>query len=324
MKRGMTFVGAIAVAAFGAAPALAQDSPTDPPSKKKATVSVSLGGVSNNRLQIGERVEATANLRPYQSDEKLKVILLADGKVVERDGLNVRQVGNKNLGQVNFRSKPITKPARYVVRVIHFENPTLSKARDSSSVFRINIPDVDYGEVSQAARTFNDLLGRYGYGNAPNGARINAQTARAVHAFRKVNGMSRNEKITPDVFQLLATGRGEYDLKYPDAGKHVEVDISRQVMVLADEGEAKYTYHISSGAPSTPSDRGHYNFYWKDPGYNSLGMYFSAYYNGGEATHGYASVPDYNASHGCLRNPIPDSIFIYNWINVGDDIWVYD
>jgi lipoprotein-anchoring transpeptidase ErfK/SrfK len=53
-------------------------------------------------------------------------------------------------------------------------------------------------------------------------------------------------------------------------------------------------------------------------------MYYSVYYNRGEATHGYKSVPDYPASHGCLRNPIPDSKSIYNWINLGDDIWVYD
>jgi hypothetical protein len=281
-------------------------------------------GVKNNKVQIGNRVNVVANLRPYQQGEKLKVVLLRDGKVIDRDPINVRQVGNKDLGQVKFRSKPLTEPGRYVARVIHYENPTLSKARDSSSPFRLDIPDVDYGDSSNAAATFNDLLNEYGYGNAPNGSKINAETARAVHAFRKANGMSRNEKITADVFQLLASGKGEYDLKYPNEGKHVEVDLSRQVMVLADDGEAKYTYHISSGAPSTPSDKGHYEFYWKDPGYNSLGMYFSAYYNGGEATHGYASVPDSPASHGCLRNPIPDSIFIYNWIDIGDDIWVYD
>ena len=38
---------------------------------------------------------------------------------------------------------------------------------------------------------------------------------------------------------------------------------------------------------------------------------------------GYKSVPAYPASHGCLRNPIPNSLFIYNWIDIGDDIYVY-
>jgi lipoprotein-anchoring transpeptidase ErfK/SrfK len=104
----------------------------------------------------------------------------------------------------------------------------------------------------------------------------------------------------------------------------VEVDISKQVMALADNGRAVHTFHVSTGAAATPSDAGGYTFYSKDPGFNSVGMYYSAYYHGGEATHGYHSVPPYPASHGCIRNPIPDSIFIYNWIDLGMKIWVYN
>ena len=107
------------------------------------------------------------------------------------------------------------------------------------------------------------------------------------------------------------------------SGKHVEVDISRQVMALVKDGEPEYVFHVSTGAAATPSDQGGYTFYRKDPGFNSLGMYYSVYYNRGEATHGYHSVPPYPASHGCIRNPIPDSIFIYNWIDLGDKMYVY-
>ena len=35
-------------------------------------------------------------------------------------------------------------------------------------------------------------------------------------------------------------------------------------------------------------------------------------------------MPAYNASHGCIRNPIPNSRFIYNWVNVGMSIYVYN
>jgi lipoprotein-anchoring transpeptidase ErfK/SrfK len=52
-------------------------------------------------------------------------------------------------------------------------------------------------------------------------------------------------------------------------------------------------------------------------------MYFSVYFIGGYATHGYNPVPTYNASHGCVRNPIPFSRYIYNWINIGDPMHVY-
>jgi lipoprotein-anchoring transpeptidase ErfK/SrfK len=35
------------------------------------------------------------------------------------------------------------------------------------------------------------------------------------------------------------------------------------------------------------------------------------------------SVPAFNASHGCLRVPIPDALRIFNWIDMGDKVIVY-
>ena len=194
---------------------------------------------------------------------------------------------------------------------------------DTSKGFSLRFPDLDPGDGGEAVKTFNQMLRKQGY-YAPSGGSYSSNTERAVLAFRKVNGMPRNSNATPGIFAKLAKGKGDFKLKYPGAGRHVEVDISRQVMVLAKNGKPQYTFHISSGAPGSPSDRGHYRFYRKDAGYNSLGMYYSVYYNRGEATHGYKSVPNYPASHGCLRNPIPNSVFIYNWIHLGMDIWVYN
>jgi lipoprotein-anchoring transpeptidase ErfK/SrfK len=34
-------------------------------------------------------------------------------------------------------------------------------------------------------------------------------------------------------------------------------------------------------------------------------------------------VPNYPASHGCLRIPIPNARFVFDWINLGDQIFVY-
>ena len=69
--------------------------------------------------------------------------------------------------------------------------------------------------------------------------------------------------------------------------------------------------------------RGKFRTYRFDAGYNAKGMYYSVYFTGGYATHGYASVPTYPASHGCLRNPIPNSVFIYNWLDMGNVFYVY-
>jgi lipoprotein-anchoring transpeptidase ErfK/SrfK len=51
-------------------------------------------------------------------------------------------------------------------------------------------------------------------------------------------------------------------------------------------------------------------------------MVDSNYFIRGYAIHGYVSVPNYNASHGCLRVPIMNARTIYNWVRLGDVVWV--
>jgi peptidoglycan hydrolase-like protein with peptidoglycan-binding domain len=152
-------------------------------------------------------------------------------------------------------------------------------------------------------------------------------TARAVFAFRKVNGLGWDGYASGEVYAKLLRGQGAYQLRYPTAGtkgKHVEFDWSRQVLVLAKGGKPYRTYHASSGKPSTPTVFGSFHFYRKSPGTNSHGMVYSSYFIGGYAIHGYADVPNYPASHGCLRVPIPNAIQIYNQIDLGEPIFVYE
>jgi peptidoglycan hydrolase-like protein with peptidoglycan-binding domain len=148
-------------------------------------------------------------------------------------------------------------------------------------------------------------------------------TARGVLAFRKANELGRDGYASKPVFAMLARGRGAFKLRYPRAGKHVEFDWSRQVLVLARGAKPYRTYHTSSGTPATPTVFGSFRFYLQTPGTNAKGMVHSSYFIGGYAIHGYASVPNYPASHGCLRVPIPNALQIFNWIDVGDRIFTY-
>jgi lipoprotein-anchoring transpeptidase ErfK/SrfK len=148
-------------------------------------------------------------------------------------------------------------------------------------------------------------------------------TGRAVLAFRKTNEMSRDGFATHEVYAKLLRAQGAFKLRYPKAGKHVEFDWSRQVLVLAQNGKPYRTYHASSGKPSTPTVFGTFHFYLKTPGTNAKGMVDSSYFIGGYAVHGYPDVPAYAASHGCVRVPIPNAFQIYNWIDIGDPMFVY-
>jgi L,D-transpeptidase catalytic domain len=165
-------------------------------------------------------------------------------------------------------------------------------------------------------------LHNLGFVTSMNG-QYDAATQRAVLAFRKTNNMARVTSASKSVFELLFAGKGGFTLRYPGAGKHVEFDWSRQVLVLARGGKPERIYHASSGKPSTPTVFGTFHFYSKTPGTNAKGMVYSNYFIRGYAIHGYAEVPPYAASHGCIRVPIPNAVSIYSWINLGDTIFVY-
>jgi lipoprotein-anchoring transpeptidase ErfK/SrfK len=186
--------------------------------------------------------------------------------------------------------------------------------------FRVRVPN-GVGRGAQA-KLFNRLLKREGYHVQGTPKKKNWATGLAILAFRKTNGMRRNSKFSKVIFRKLLQGRGGFKPRY-DEGKHVEVDLSRQVMSLIQGDEPQHTFHISSGTSSTPTVQGKFHFYLRQAGYNAKSMYYSVYFVGGYATHGYDPVPTYPASHGCVRNPIPYSVFIYGWVQLGMPIYVY-
>ncbi len=169
---------------------------------------------------------------------------------------------------------------------------------------------------------FNRLLARQRYYTS-RGRYYGGATKRAVMAFRKVNGMSRISSANTNVMRALFAGRGGYKLRFPKAGKHAEIDLSRAVLVLAERGKPIRIYHASPGKPSTPTVRGSFRVYRRQPGVNSHQMLHSAYFHGGYAIHGYPSVPTYPASHGCVRVSNSNARSIFNWMTMGTRVDVY-
>ncbi len=294
-----------------------------PDPREPAHMSVKVHGIhKDHKLMVGKRARAAGYLRPYVAGEHVRVSLLRHGKVVRKLNPEVKKVHGADKGVFHFKSMPLIKPGTYKVLATHERTGSQRGVVARSKKFRIRYPDLDPGNRNSEVKVFNKVLSKQGYFTS-HGKKYNVRTEWAVMAFRKVNGMKRTFNANAAIFKKLASGHGKYNLKYPGKGKHVEVDISKQVMVLAKKGKPQHTFAVSTGAPATPTIRGHFRFYRKDAGYNSVGMYYSIYFHNGYATHGYHSVPTYNASHGCVRNPIPDSVFIYNWISLGDSIYVY-
>ena len=155
---------------------------------------------------------------------------------------------------------------------------------------------------------------------------FDSATARAVTAFRKTNGMGTTGYADGTVYHKLFRGQGAFKLALPEAGKkgkHVEFDWSRQVLVLAKEGRPYRIYHSSSGKAVHAHGLREVQLLPPDAGHELHGMVDSSYFIGGYAIHGYAYVPNYPASHGCLRVPIPNARQIFDWVDIGDPIFVY-
>lgn len=190
---------------------------------------------------------------------------------------------------------------------------------------RANVWVIDpAGRSGPSMRFLQQRLTAAGYWPGLSG-RYDTRTRWAIMAYRKVNSMPRNFAVSKAIFLRVARGSGRFRPKYGATGRQrVEADLSRQVYTLINaRGRPYRTVPTSSGKPSTPTDRGRFRFYRKTPGVNSLGMVDSVYYNGGEAVHGYPDVPNYAASHGCLRTPTTYARSIMNWLRLGDRIDVY-
>jgi hypothetical protein len=212
-------------------------------------------------------------------------------------------------------SMPLTVEAccGYVISAEH-------NGQVASTGFQVQVPK----HLSKGAVTslFNSSLQDQGFHTGTKGGSVTMGTRLAIKAFRKTNGMARSEAYSPAIFRTLLQGKGAFQPRYDD-GRHVEVDISHQVMSLIEGDVPVHTFHVSTGAGGSPTIRGNFRFYLRQAGYNGKRMYYSVYFHGGYATHGYNPVPNYPASHGCVRNPIPFSRFIYNWVDIGMPVHVY-
>ncbi len=313
-----------------AAPAAVAQTPTTPappvpppppaptPQPGKATVKLAGGMATKNARYAApfQKVKLSGRVKPYVAGQKLRLEVVRKGKVSKVVSRPVRRGG-----RYAFRVR-VGKPSelRFVVKHLATPEQVAFRARNR----RLQVVDwsADVGARGPKVVLLQRALAREHFAVGLTGYYDDA-TARAVLAFRKTNDMGRTGYASTSVYAWLFAGKGAYRLRYPKAGKHVEFDWSKQVVVLADKGRPYRTYHTSSGAPVTPTVFGTYRFYMKTPGTNDKGMVDSSYFIRGYAIHGYPSVPTYPASHGCLRVPIPNARQIYDWIDIGDPIYLY-
>jgi hypothetical protein len=268
----------------------------------------------------GDRVRVRGVVAPYVAGQKVEVRLSRGRAKLKAKTVAVKPVPGTSNGGFVVSLKPRT--GRLTVRASHRATPgQVAMAAKARSMLVVK-PSAGPGARGPIVRLVQSRLAGLSYVVSRSGT-FDASTGRAVVAYRKVRGMSRVAFASRSVVRGLLARRGAFKPRHPEHGKHVEVDLSRQVMALMRGKRVDRIYTVSSGKASTPTVLGRFRVYSRTIGTNSLGMVDASYFIGGYAIHGYASVPTFPASHGCVRVPVPNARSIYNWLRIGDRVDVY-
>lgn len=148
----------------------------------------------------------------------------------------------------------------------------------------------------------------------------------SVIAFQKAYGLERSGTVDALTWRKLATA-APLRPRYRRPARHIEVDKTRQILLVVERGQVVRVLPVSTGATGNTPE-GHHAVRWKAPAtttwlgegilYRTLTFVGNAF-----AIHGWYSVPAYPASHGCVRIPIWMADWLYNRTPVGEAIIVH-
>ena len=204
----------------------------------------------------------------------------------------------------------------------------------SASAFANETPSA----AKAAARTqeAEQILSSLGYWITKVDGRPDDSTRQGIIAFQKVEGLKRTGVLDAKILTALRlASRPEAKHK---GEAHVEIDITRQVILLVnDEGVVTRVLSTSTGNgeryfsqgkwQKAYTPRGTFKIQRQIKGHRKapLGtIYYPSYFNGGIAIHGSNSIPVTAASHGCARIPrFADKQFV-ELVKVGMPVYVYD
>ena len=171
-------------------------------------------------------------------------------------------------------------------------------------------------------------------------------TVQAVMAFQKYHGLI-TDGILGDQTAAMMTAVTERPHGRADAGTLVEIDKGLQLLFFVVDGKTEWVLNTSTGSEipydepdqNSPEERqvgdsvtrnGLHDVYreraegWWE---GDLGeIYRPKYFTGGIAVHGSNHVPDYPASHGCVRVSVPamDWIWATDLMPLDTPVWVHE
>jgi N-acetylmuramoyl-L-alanine amidase len=276
----------------------------------RPALTVTLGDVRLfDRARVGARVE------PPHPGLAVVVELRRAGRVVASRRSTLDEGGDL---RASFR---VPLPGRYRAVVRFPGDGDHLPARGASPSRSTPLPSLAPGDEGPAVRALERRLAELRYHLPGVDARFGVPTADAVMAFTKVQGMRRRGTVDAAVWRALADPRRPRP-RLDDPGRHVEVDQSRQVLLLVEGGEVAAILHVSTGAGGATRD-GSFRVYRKLAGYSPNRLYYPSYFDGLRAIHGWPEVPPYPASHGCVRVPMWSATWIHRLVPLGTRVAIY-
>jgi len=186
-------------------------------------------------------------------------------------------------------------------------------------------PVLRMGSRGQEVVDLQRWLSGLHYDVGPADGNFGSQTFHGVVAFQKVNGLGRDGIVGAQTWARL--GRPSIPRpRFSHSGTWVEVNLSTQVLYLFRGGGVVRIVDASSGTASTPTPTGNFSVIRRIDGWrqSSLGLLWRPnYFFQGYAIHGSTSVPNYPASHGCVRVTIEAMNRLWTVLGIGMPVHVY-
>jgi hypothetical protein len=278
-------------------------------------------GLGRQQVTVPHRVlRVEGSEHPYVPGQWVTMFVYLRGRLVHKYGIRIRPAGDGRSGRFSYAIR--SPGAGHMVVVVRHGATTALGAFSARHGLTVLDGQAGYGSGAPLVRLIQRRLADLHLYIQQTGV-YDGGTGLALDAYHRLMGWGTSQSLDSRTVTGLLNGDGHFPVRYPGDGRHAEGNLTRQLLALIDHGDVVWIFPISSGKTSTPTILGRFHVYLKDPGYLPDGMYFSSFFSGGYAVHGYDPAPDFPDSHGCLRLPIPDAITAYNWLQMGDGVDVY-
>src|SRR3954468_3741528 len=168
------------------------------------------------------------------------------------------------------------------------------------------------GDKGAAVRGLQDKLQSLGFWVGSTDGTYGLPTTQAVMAVQKAASLKRDGVMGPQTRKALE--RGVSVSPKSSSGHWVEIDKSRQLAMIVDNGDVQAILNTSTGSGERYTSEGHTSVANTPSGHFAMFRQVDAldksplgelwrpkYFNGGIALHGAQAIPAYPASHGCAR-----------------------